>query len=233
VSKDKKYVAVCEKSSLAMCTIYDIHSQKKVKVLPDQDLKCTDFEAKEFLSVCFNPMSSKAEGKQLITLTGEPDWLLILWNWDTLKILAKINIGISGVPFSINQRGGEQEQEFHFQVSYNPSEPGSVVVTGEDTYRYLSIEGNEFTQKHTQVNNRDRQMSTRYSCHAWMITGALIVCTEIGEIFMCEDGEFKNFIPGSPVDDNVEIVCVIPVQRGFVVAGNDRTNGYGKFYVYE
>ena len=43
VSKSKKYLAVCEKANRAMCTIYDIHSQKKRKTLPDPDIDCTDY----------------------------------------------------------------------------------------------------------------------------------------------------------------------------------------------
>ena len=45
VSKSKKYLAVCEKSRWATCTIYDIHSQKKKKQLPDPDIDCEDYKA--------------------------------------------------------------------------------------------------------------------------------------------------------------------------------------------
>lgn len=55
ISRQKKYLAICEKSSPATCTIYDINSQKKKQMLPDQDIACTDYESKEFLSCCFNP----------------------------------------------------------------------------------------------------------------------------------------------------------------------------------
>lgn len=61
--------------------------------------------------------------------------------------------------------------------------------------------------------------------------GGLIICTENGEIFLCEDGAFKCYIPESPVDENLKIEAVIPFSQGFIVAGND--NGYGKFYVYQ
>jgi len=55
--------------------------------------------------------SHKDESKYIVTLTGQPDWLLILWDWDKLKILTKINIGITGIPASImqNQKAGETE----------------------------------------------------------------------------------------------------------------------------
>lgn len=59
VSKSKKYLAVCERSSHAICTIYDVHSQKNKRTLPDPDVDCTDYTSQEFLSACFSP---KAEG---------------------------------------------------------------------------------------------------------------------------------------------------------------------------
>jgi len=111
VSKSKKYLAVCEKTDHAMCTIYDIHSQKKKKTLPDQDINCNDYESKEFLSCAF---SWKNENQFIITLTGEPDWTLLLWDWDKLKVITKISIGITGVPFSINQKGGEVDPDYNF-----------------------------------------------------------------------------------------------------------------------
>lgn len=68
----------------------------------------------------------------------------------------------------------------------------------------------------------------------------MIVCTEVGEIILCEtDGSFMNFIPESPVDnDDFKIEAVIPFSRGFIIAGNssgaDGVNGNGgKFYAYE
>jgi hypothetical protein len=62
---------------------------------------------------------------------------LILWDWDKLKILTKINIGITGVPASImQQKGGDTADiEFNYQVSYNKYDPKCVVVTGMDTYK--------------------------------------------------------------------------------------------------
>ena len=95
MSKSKKYLAICEKAEHATCTIYDIHSQKKKKVLPDQDIACTDYEAKEFLSCSFSP---KQENQFMITLTAEPDWSVIVWDWDKPKVVHKISIGITGIP---------------------------------------------------------------------------------------------------------------------------------------
>lgn len=128
-----------------MCTIYDIHSQKKRKTLPDPDIDCTDYQSKEFLSACFSP---KFENNQIITLTGAPDWMLIFWNWDQLKIMAKVKIGITGIPASMSQKDGELEYS-NFQISFNPNTPDQIVVTGFDTYKYYKMTDGEFEANQT------------------------------------------------------------------------------------
>ena len=232
VSASKKYLAVCEKTTRALCTIYDINSQKKKKTLPDPDVDCRDYESREFLSACFNP---KDENRYIITLTGQPDWQLILWDWDKLKIITKINIGITGIPASINQKGGEQEPEFNFQISYNKYDSTAVVVTGMDTYKYYRIEEGEFQADHTQVNNKDAdiEISTKYSCHSWMHDGRLIVCTEAGEIMLLEtDGSYMSYIPESPCEEDrntpFKIESITPFSRGFIVSGKNKIYAYEK-----
>jgi hypothetical protein len=95
-----------------------------------------DYQAKEFLSCCFSP---KNEKQHLITLTGEPDWCILFWQWDKIKILAQINIGMSGTL-----------QSNCFSCSFNPHDHNSVVVTGPNVYKYYKIkELNEFVADHT------------------------------------------------------------------------------------
>lgn len=187
-----------------------------------------DFEAREFLSCAFNPHNARNEIKLLITLTGAPDPTVILWNWESQKALNKISLGITGN----NLR--------NFQVSYNPAEPGCILVSGNDTFRYMRIDESskkyEFSEEHTQVNNADRVISNKYSCHCWTNVGKLIVCTEIGEIFECEDGAFSGYIPDSPTNDDIKIEAIMPYSRGFVVAANqskDNQETHGKFYVFQ
>lgn len=106
---------------------------------------------------------------------------------------------------------------------------GSVVVTGPDTFKYYRIEEGELQPALTQINNKDRDITTRYSCHTWMTDGRLIVCTEVGEIIILEDdGEFVAFLQDSPMqEEDFKIEAICPMQRGFLVAGN------GRIYVYE
>ena len=104
-----------------------------------------------------------------------------------------------------------------------------VVVTGTDTYKYYKIEGGEFEADHTQVNNKDREITTKYTCHSWMHDGRLIVCTEVGEIILCEtDGSYMSYIPDSPTEDDFNIQSIISFSRGFIVAGNGLIFAYEK-----
>lgn len=179
------------------------------------------YQSKEFVSVSFSP---KNEKHSLLTLTGEPDYTLILWKWDASKIQAMINIGFS------NPQGTP-----HFQCSFNPFEQNSVVVTGPNTYKYLKIQDTEFVIDHSQLNNYDRggyigkeeSKESGFACHAWMQdTARLIVCTLQGEILICENsGEFYAFIEK---DDRQQIKCIVPYNRGFVVGWSN-----GLFTAYE
>jgi len=85
----------------------------------------------------------------------------------------------------------------------------------------------EFEANHTQVNNKDRDITTRYSCHTWMSDGPLILCTEVGEIIVLDDdGSYMSFVPDSPMND-FKIEAIVSFSRGFIVAGN------GLIYAYE
>jgi hypothetical protein len=59
-------------------------------------------------------------------LTGEPDWLVLFWQWDKIRILASINIGISG-PYSMG----------NFHCSFNPHDANGVVVSGPNIFKYF------------------------------------------------------------------------------------------------
>ena len=63
-----------------------------------------------------------------MTLTGQPDWKVLLWNWERSKLLAITEIGMSGpIPRS-------PDTLYNFQLSYNPyADPnfaGGILLTG-------------------------------------------------------------------------------------------------------
>lgn len=81
---------------------------------------------------------------------------------------------------------------------------------------------------HTQVNSKDRNLSTSYSCHTWMLdTGKLVLGTENGEIMILETtGEYKAYVQDSPL--GVKISTIVPYAKGFIIGCDN-----GEIYVYE
>ena len=92
-----RYLAVCERGREGECkakvTIYD--QLRKKRIIPDLDAEVDhDINAMEFLGAAFSPSSEK---EHLVTLSGAPDWELILWKWDTFKLLARYKLNVPAV----------------------------------------------------------------------------------------------------------------------------------------
>ena len=81
VSPSQKFMAICERGEVAaQCIIYDLENRKKIKTIPDAEVsEQILYQSHEFISCAF---SVKNERQQIVTLCNEPDWLLMLWNWD-------------------------------------------------------------------------------------------------------------------------------------------------------
>jgi len=69
-------------------------SKKTNRQIPDNNQE-VDFKCKEFLGVAFCP---KDEKRYIITLCGEPDWCVILWQHDVFKQLARYDLGVVDPP---------------------------------------------------------------------------------------------------------------------------------------
>ena len=87
-----------------------------------------DLKAKEFLGVAFCPNDEK---RHIVTLCGEPDWCVLLWQHDVFKMLARINLSISDPVANT------------FQISeFNVSTHLVVVVTGPQCFNFMKINDN-------------------------------------------------------------------------------------------
>ena len=127
LSPSKKFMAVCERAERAICAIYDITTQRRRKILTSSD--CL---SKEYISVAF---SNQSEKSHILTLSGEPDWMIILWQWDKSKCLAFQRVGVSG------------SQQL-YQCSFNNQDTNSMVVTGNGVYKYYKMKDNGIKVEH-------------------------------------------------------------------------------------
>jgi WD40 repeat protein len=191
VSPSKRFLAICEIGDVrAMCTIYDITSRKKKRVLPENEYETNDFTTKTFLSAAFSP---KNEKQHLITLAGEPDWSLLFWQWDQFKCLFKIDIGQA----DLSSMAHLNKKNWQCSVAMLSSEL-NVIVTGPNTYKFLKVDSN-FCSAEMSVTSLDTSdiqvepvgehygVSTNYTCHTWSVdTQRPIVCTDMGDILLLD-----------------------------------------------
>ena len=128
LSPSKKYLAVCEKGSNAICTVYNIGKflelsvEKKQQSIFDVPLKkrkilCSNEDpAKEFVAADF---CSNDQKKYLVTISAKSDARVTIWNWDKQRCIATLEL----LPDITKSQTIEQ-------VSFSPVDPSVIVVTG-------------------------------------------------------------------------------------------------------
>jgi WD40 repeat protein len=144
LSNNKSYLAVCERSERAICSIYAVNTKKRRKVITTDYI--TD---KEFISVAFSHQNEKGH---LVTLTGGQDGMVILWQWNKGKCIAYQKVGIS-------------EDQTLYQASFNREDFNSLVVTGNGVYKYYKLKDNGLRPEHSGLAKKESHISNHYTCH--------------------------------------------------------------------
>ena len=210
---------MCERGkegSKAQVTIFD--SLRKKRTIPDPEAEVNhNINAREFLGAAFSPINEK---EHLITLSGDPDWEIILWKWDTFKLLGRISLDLTNYDVDPKQ----------FQISaMKIGAELKIAVTGPNTFRYISVTSGD--HKISMIQNDlyarapdDHDVSTDYTCHVWTKdTNQLLVCTAEGDMLLCNHGgEFIRYIPdsGNHISPN-RIDSVTAYSRGIIAAGEN------------
>ena len=118
---------------------------------------------------------STKDFKKVVTLTGEPNYNVMLWDWQASKLIAKCGIGLTGsLPADVPNS---------FMLSWNPFdfENSTIVLTGpQNTFKYIkqtkedAVEGSldqkfSLVAAHTQINpvQDKKNDSNHFMCHAW------------------------------------------------------------------
>jgi hypothetical protein len=190
VSPCKRFLAICEKGeSRAMCTIYEFPVRKRRKTLPENEYNTEDYKSKVFLSAAFSPKNAK---QHLLTLAGEPDFAVLLWQWDVAKCLFKISIGF------VDLVANAALDKCYYQSSLSTlSQDMFGVITGPNKYLFMQVADN-FTSVEVSLSDMDTRsakvagISSNYTCHAWTLdTGRLVVGTDMGDILLMDyEGQF-------------------------------------------
>lgn len=138
LSPSRKFLAVCEKATNAICTVYNIGkflelgSEKRQQSIFDVPLKkrkilvSNEDPAKEFVSADFCTKNERL----LVTISAKSEARVTIWNWEKQRCISSLEI----IPdFTKNQTIE--------QVSFSPVDPSVVVVTGIKFYRYIKLDG--------------------------------------------------------------------------------------------
>ena len=206
VSPNKKYVAVAERAAegeKALVTIFDLHTQKRRKVL---QAVSADVQSKEFVCLAFSP-----DSKGLLTQGGAPDWTLVYWLWEKAKVGAV-------------SKTSTQQNAAIYECSFNPIDNTVVCVTGDGVCKFLRITDQTLKPLPGAMGKREPQA---YLCHAWMSEERVVVATDSGELLLLEAGELKTALAAAPADGQT-IDSIVPYSKGFVCGADG-----GTIYVFE
>ncbi|XP_064605218.1 cilia- and flagella-associated protein 57-like [Liolophura sinensis] len=211
VSPNRRYVAIAEKGEKPTITIYDLHSQRKKKVLTSQDVQST-----EYVSLAFSP-----DSKYLVAQGGKPDWTLLYWTWEKSKVLA------------MTKTSNPQNNPPIYQVSFNPQDNTQLCVVGNGIFKHF-----RYSEGNLKPFNFQKIDPQNYLCHAWVSDERVIVGTDSGRLFLFESGEQKYEFSltdkkeDRSKDDELsgppQITAVVAYSKGFACA-----NGPGSVLLYE
>lgn len=137
MTANRKLLAVCERANKAVCSVYNV--QKFLEGIKDKKagshvfdqsnfkkkrvLISSEYDAREFLSADFCPDNDKL----IATVTGKPDFKVILWIWDKTKFVAEQALGIVQ-PQTVNQ------------ISFSNMDPNVILVTGKELFKYYRLQ---------------------------------------------------------------------------------------------
>lgn len=192
-------------------TIYEIISSKLEHRFPDGLDQQNAFKSNEFVCSAFSEKNTSI----IVTLSGEPDWLIMLWDCSKNRLLKSIPVGLN-IPQAVKPRV--------FQVSFNPNdfEGNTMLLTGPcNTFKYIrKDQDNNLSIPLSEIHELDagRKISNNYTCHAWsQSTGHILVCTDGGEMIVCENsGVYKAFVLQAKVGPSID--AVLSLSNGFLVA---------------
>ena len=123
-------------------SVFDLQTLKRRGKAP---LHSPEVSSTEFVCLAFSP-----DGKYLLTQGGAPDWTLINWQFEKGKAMQMARVS--------NQSGAAIHQ-----VSFCPSDPSVVCVSGNGILRFLHLEQSEFKSIPFSMGKREPQ---NYLSHA-------------------------------------------------------------------
>lgn len=204
LSSNRRILAVAESGKSAAIVIYLFDAAANPKLKRRKVLQLPDLGSGEYVSLCFSH-----DGRQLAALGGHPEWKLIYWNVEKMKMIASSLVMEN--PFDV------KDSKFLNQCSVAPNDANVLCVSGKSTVKFFEmIEGHLFPSQGGLNDER-----TNYLSHVWLPSdeNRMIVSTANGDLLLLENKEYLYPLPLSP-SDGLSINSLIAYTKGFVCGGD-------------
>ena len=203
-------MAWSEEAETGIIVVQDLTNSKR-KILTS-----IDSGSRVYISLCF---SAKDESKALYSLTGAPDWNMIIWDWSKPQPKIITSLKLSGVSKV-------------YSLFCHPKEDEKVGIIGYNMFKtYTLSPDNTLKMKDPLMNKKDSKdlgHSQNFLSYCLTKDDNLIIGTDQGELLLFNTNwEYKNVINSSPYD-GFPIEVMMSYSRGFLVCGVN-----GVIYQYE
>lgn len=195
LSPSRRFLAVAEKSEKATANIYDVTTLRKRKTL-----SYSDIGSAEFTCVSFSP-----DNKICLTQGGAPEWNLVAWLWEKTKIIGTL-------------KASSQSGSRISQADFSPTDSSIVCVTGYGMIKFLKLAEGQFRQLPVPFK-RD---PPNFVCHTWLTDDRLIAATDLGELWLFENYEFR-LVLSCATEENTPISSLCSYSKGFLCGCEDGT----------
>lgn len=204
LSSNRRTLAVAESGKTAAIVIYLFDPSSSPKLKRRKVLQLPDLGSGEYVSLCFSH-----DGRQLAALGGHPEWKLVYWNVEKMKMIASSLVLDN--PFEI------KDTRFLHQCSVSPNSSNLLCVSGKSMVKFFEmIDGHLFPAPGGLSEER-----TNYLSHVWFPSdeNRMIVSTANGDLLLLENKEYLYPLPLSP-SDGLSINSLIAYTKGFVCGGD-------------
>ncbi|OQS02156.1 WD domain-containing protein [Thraustotheca clavata] len=192
VSSSRKYIAIAEKSEYGLIHVYDLTTFRRKKPLSYPDLG-----SDSYVSLAFS-----SDGKYIVAQGGHPEWNLVLWSWEKIKVVAAIR--------SVAQYGCTI-----VQVDFSPNDTNTICGCGASTIKFFKVIDGQLRQ---QVSSLKREPGN-FLCHTWLPDDRVVAATLTGELWLFENLEFRAILSSSPTEGQY-ISSLLAYSKGFVGGGS-------------
>ncbi|XP_014256263.1 cilia- and flagella-associated protein 57-like isoform X2 [Cimex lectularius] len=176
MSPNRKHLAVAEKSARPTISVFCMMTKRRIKVLNNPIEGCT---SDYFADICFT-----CDNKTLVAMAGEPDWLLLFYDWER------------GVVDNDTKALSKKSKTIIHQICCHPSDKNIIVLVGNEVFRMMNCVENNWQQYGYR-----RTESVVITKVCWISSIYAIAGTKDGRLLAMEYGDLKGVYRAAGINE--------------------------------